>query len=186
MKQMKKSLFLLLAIAWCSQLFAQDDDIVIRGTTKVSKNLAPKVVIDSLNKKFPNAKAVQYYKTPADAAKKGWTITTENDLDPSDEIEYYTISFTRDNMKYYGLYKANGELVTSKLSQSVKTLPTAIQTSLKSLSTQYPGYKVVSKTYYKNTNYNKHKEHYEIIAQKGKEKKRLYYDADGTLVKVKG
>ncbi|MDF2191579.1 hypothetical protein [Paraflavitalea sp. CAU 1676] len=183
---MKKYLFLLIAMAWISHSFAQDDDIVIRGTSKINKNLTPKVVIDSLNKKFPNAKAVQYYKTPADAAKNGWTITTENDLDASDEIDYYTISFKRDNMKYYGLYKANGELVTSKLAQSVKTLPAPIQTSLKSLSTQYPGYKVISKTYYKNTNYSKHKEHYEIIAEKGKEQKRLYYDGEGNLVKVKG
>lgn len=177
---------LLATLACFSVAFAQDDELVIHGTTKVGKNLAPKVVIDSLNKTFPNAKAVQYYKTPKDVAKAGWTVTEDNDLGPGDDIEYYTISFTRNNMKYYGLYRPNGELVSSRLRQSVTNLPRPITTSLKSLGTQHPGYKVVSKTYYKNTNHSKKKDYYEVVATDGKNKKRLYYAPDGTLVKVKG
>lgn len=183
---MKKYLSLLAAIALFSTAFAQDDELIIHGTTKVNKNLAPKVVIDSLNKTFPNAKAVQYYKTPKDAAKEGWTVTEDNDLGPDDEIDYYTISFNRNNMKYYGLYKANGHLVSSRLKQNVNNLPAAIKSSMKMLGTQYPGYKVLSKTYYKNLNHTKKKEYYEIVAEKGNDKKRLYYAADGTLIKVKG
>lgn len=183
---MKKYLFLLTAFALFSSASAQDDEIVIHGTSKINKNLAPKVVVDSLNKTFPNAKAVQYYKTPKDAAKNGWTVTEDNELGADDDIEYYTISFTRDNLKYYGLYKANGELVSSRMRQDVNKLPDPIRSSLKALDAQYPGYKVLSKTYYKNTNHSQKKEYYEVIAEKGKDKKRLFYRADGTLIKVKG
>lgn len=183
---MKQCLLLLAALACFSVTFAQEDELVIHGTTKVSKNLTPKQVVDSLNKRFPDAKSVQYFKTPHDAAQNGWTITEDNELGPDDQVDYYTIAFTRNNMKYYGLYRANGELVSSKLRQNVNNLPRAITTSLKSLNAQHPGYKVVSKTYYKNTNYSKQKEHYEIIASDGKSKKRLFYAPDGTLVKVKG
>ncbi|WP_276483808.1 hypothetical protein [Paraflavitalea pollutisoli] len=183
---MKKYLILLLTAVIVSSAWAQDDELIIHGTTKVSKNLAPKVVIDSLNKTFPNAKAVQYYKTPKSVAQSGWTVTEQNDLGPTDDVDYYTISFTRNNMKYYGLYRANGELVSSRLRQNVTQLPRAISTSLKSLGTQHPGYSVVSKTYYKNTNHSKKKEYYEVVATNGKNKKTLFYAPDGTIVKVKG
>jgi len=83
------------------------------------------------------------------------------------------------------LYKADGTLVMSKHKETVKDIPEPIKASLQNLSKQYPGYKIKSKTYYKNTNYSSSKEYYEFIASNGKDEKKVIYNGQGELVKVK-
>ncbi len=53
---MKKSLLLPVMILSSFILSAQND-LVIKGTKKISKEMTPQEVIDSLHKRFPNAKA---------------------------------------------------------------------------------------------------------------------------------
>ena len=183
---MKQFLLAAVIVLAATAVHAQDD-LVIKGTKKVTKKLTPQQVQDSLEKRFPDAKSVEYFKnTSAQAVANGWTVTEEDNLPSDADIEYYTISFKRSNIKYYGLYNRNGELLQCKVQEEVEQLPEAIVTSLKNVGKDHPGYKVVSKTYYKNQNYNKSKEYYEIVAEKGKERKTLIYAPDGTLVKVKG
>ncbi|MHA4844930.1 hypothetical protein ACX0G7_12235 [Flavitalea antarctica] len=182
---MKKCILIMVALLPALMLFSQND-IVITGSKKITKELTPKQVIDSLNKKFPDAKSVEYFQAPASGVQNGWTITEEDNTTSSDEVDYYTISFKRDGLKYYGLYKKDGTLLQSKVEESVKTLPEPIQASIKTVSQDHPGYTIKKQTFYRNQNYAKTKEYYEIVAEKGKTVKRLYYQADGTLVKVKG
>lgn len=181
---MKKLLWLLATLSPVLFVSAQDD-IVITGTKKITKQLTPQQVIDSLNKRFPDAESVQYYQ-PTSGIQNGWAVTEEDNLQAGSELDYYTISFKRNGLKYYGLYKKDGTLVQSKVEESVASLPEPIQNSIKEISKDHPGYTIVSKTYYKNQNYSKSKEYYEVIAEKGKVTKRLYYSADGILQKVKG
>jgi hypothetical protein len=185
---MKKYSLLAFAISVCSLSFAQDDAIIIKGTgsAKITKDMTPTQVVDSLNKRFPDAKSVEYFKVPADAVAKGWHITEEDNLDPSATIDYYTITFKREDMKYYALYNPDGTLIKSRLEESSVTLPEPIKASLKDLKTQYPTYKLSSKTFYRNTDYGKKKEYYEIVAKDGKKQKRIFYNADGTIIKIKG
>jgi hypothetical protein len=168
----------------CIAAFAQGE-IKITGTKKISKEMTPSQILDSLHAHFPDAEAVTYYKAPANAAAKGWEITKEDDLGTGEAVDLYTIRFKRHDFEYYGLYKPDGTLVMSKYEEAVTNIPEAIKNSLYNLGELYPGYKVQSKTYYKNTNYSKTKEYYEFVAVNGKKKKKVYYDPDGTLLKVK-
>ena len=182
---MKKQLIFIVTLLLPFLIYGQDDEKVITGTKKISKKLTPQQVVDSLKKRFPNAKSVQYFQTTPEMANKGWNITEEDNLDPSAEVDYYTISFKQDGLKYYGLYNKDGELLKSKVEENVDKLPDPIRASLKDLSGKYPGYKVTSKTYYKNQNYSKTKEYYEVVASNGKEVKKLVYAPDGTIIKDK-
>lgn len=166
-------------------LYAQDD-IVIHGAKQISHKLTPQQIIDSLQKRFPNAKAVKYYKIPNDAAKNGWTVTEENNLSFDEEIDRYTLSFKRDDFQYYGLYNADGRLLMSKFEQTKNNLPESVRQSVALIPQQYPGYKVTEKSYYKNIDHAKSKEYYEVVARKGNAEKRLYYSATGELMKTKG
>jgi len=174
----------IVVIGLCASVRAQED-VVIQGTKKISKDMTPKQVVDSLNKKFPDAKAIEYYKVPKGGVDNGWSVDKDDNIPGSGDAEYYTISFTRGNLKYYGLYQPDGTLVESKVEETSAHLPDAVKNSLKNVQTAYPGYTVISHTYYKQTNLKKSKEYYEIVAQKGETKKTLYYKPDGTLVKVK-
>ena len=161
-------------------------EIYITGTNKIAKSAAPKQVVDALNKTFPDAQAVEFYKPSKESIANGWKINETDNLGESDNVDYYTISFKRDGFQYYGLYKPDGTLVKSRYEEQVDKLPDAIRNSLKTAADAHPGYTIESKTYFKNTNYDKTQEYYEVIAKKGKETKRLFYSADGTLQKVKG
>ena len=184
----KYSSLLAVAMLVCSLSFAQDDAIIIKGTnsTKITKQMTPQQVIDTLNKRFPDAKSVEYFKVPPDAVAKGWNITEEDNMDASATVDYYTIRFSRENMKYYALFSADGTMIKSRLEESSVTLPEPIKTSLMDLKTQYPTYKLESKTFYRNTDHSKQKEYYEIVAKDGKKQKRIFYNADGTIIKIKG
>jgi len=167
-------------------VFAYAQDMVIKGTQHIAKKYTPQQVVDALEKKFPTAKSVKYYKADTAATREGWAVTTEDNLDPGAGVEYYTISFKQDGLQYYGLYDHDGTLLESKVEETMTELPPNVVTSLKSLAADYPGYKVVSKNYYKTQNHSKSKEYYEVTAKKGNDEKKFIYSADGELLKVKG
>jgi len=181
-----KTYFLLLL--FCSPIILQaqqGEDLTIKGSKMTTKELTPKQVIDSLNKRFPDAKSIQYYKLPADAVENGWEVTAEDNLNSNADVDYYTIAFKREDVKYYGLYTKDGELLKSKVEQKVSEMPEKIAYSIKHLSETHPGYTITSQTYYKNTDRDKSKEYYEIVAKKEGTTKRLIYDMNGMLVKIK-
>ncbi len=183
---MKKLLLMAVTISLSNYLFAQDPDIVISGSNKITKELTPQQIIDSLQKRFPNAKAVEYYQTSPAAVKAGWVVNEQDNLGSDDKLDYYTLKFKNDDFQYYGLYKRDGTLVKSKYEETDAHLPDAVKTSLKNLAGDtYKDWNVMSKKYYKNVNNNTHKEYYEVVAvKKGtNEKKTITLDADGTVIK---
>jgi hypothetical protein len=179
---MKKLLIALLIVS--VSFYASAQDLTIKGTKPISKELTPQQVVDSLQKHFPNAKSVKYYEGTPELTQRGWNVTTEDNLGEQ-SFDYYTISFKQEGLQYYGLYDHNGILLESKIEQKETQLPEAVIASLKAIAKDYPGYKVVSKNYYKQTDYSKTKEYYQVTAKNGDKTKVFYYSADGTLQKVK-
>lgn len=181
-----KYYFLTTVLALACFLSRAQDEIVIKGTKQITKKLTPQQVIDSLESRFPNAKSVKYYKVSSSEAKAGWAVTEEDNIQADEDIDYYTISFKRDDFRYYGLYKADGTLIMSKMEEKVTTLPVAVAQSVQSLSSQYPGYVVSSETHFRRLDHSKNKEYYEVTAKKGKENKKFIFSPEGELLKVKG
>lgn len=172
-------------------MYAQTlDETVVAASRKTTKELTPQQVIDSLEHRFPNAKSVEYFQTTGKDAKNGWTVTEQEEASLNTEINYYTISFNRDDFQYYALYDPKGVLVSYKYQQKVTTLPPAIISTIKNLSGEkYKEYNILSETYYKSKNYNKSNEYYEIKAvhkTDPKNKKTLIFSPDGKLIKMKG
>ena len=184
---MKKYLLFTTALVLSIVVNAQDE-LVIKGSKPTTMEATPKQIIDSLNKRFPNAKSIHYYETPAIAAKNGWTVSQESDLDFNSEIDYYTLSFKRSDFKYYALYKADGTLVSAKYEETEANLPAAVTTAIKQLAaSDYKEYKLYSKKYFKQVNQGKMKEYYEITGVKktdAKAKKTITMDATGKVLKV--
>jgi hypothetical protein len=182
---MKQLLFVIAAALASLGALSQDEAVIIRGSTKIDRNMTSQQVIDSLNARFPNAHAVKYFKIPPDAVNKGWTVSREDNLGTNEAIDYYTVTFKREGFNYYALFQADGTLVRSKHEEKVDQLPDAVKFSIKALQEQHPGYKVVSKKYFRNISGSTDEEYFEVIAQKDQVKKSLYYKADGTLLEIK-
>ena len=185
---MKKYLLFSTALALSIAVNAQDE-MVIKGSKPTTMEATPKQIIDSLHKRFPNAKSINYYETPAIAAKNGWTVSQESDLDFGSEIEFYTLSFKRSDFQYYALFKADGTLVSSKYEEPEANLPDAVTTAIKTLgATDYQDYKLYSKKYFKTVHEGKLKEYYEITGIKksdNKTMKVITMDPTGKVLKVK-
>lgn len=182
---MSRSLLLLAGMLVCLHSISQEDEIITSGTTKISRQLTPKQIIASLARAFPGAVTIEYFITEGGTAKEGWTITEEEGNACQDGLAYYIISFKRGDLKYYGLFSQDGQLVMLKVKQDLSELPNAVKESLKSLGKEHYGYRLLSKTYYKNQNQLRRAEYYEVVAERGKEKKRLFYNLDGTLATVR-
>ena len=182
---MKKFFLLASLFVFSLYLGAQDTATVLRASKEISKELTPQQVVDSLQKRFPNAQAVQYYKTPKEGVENGWRVSDEDDLAGRD-LEYYTLKFKNDKILYYGLYSADGTLIRSKLDQKEAALPEAVKTSLKNMAaTDYKGWKLLSSSYHKTIDYEKHNTYYEVTAIKGTETKTLIMSEDGKVIKEK-
>lgn len=182
---MNKFLLLLAGMLVCLHSISQEDEIITSGTTKINRQLTPKLIMESLSRSFPGAITIEYFVAGGNDVKEGWAITEEESNACVDGWAYYIISFKRADRKYYGLFAENGQLVMVKLKQDLSELPDPVKESLRSMGKEYHGYRFLSKTYYKNQNQSGHTEYCEIIAERGKEKKRLFYHLDGTLATVR-
>jgi hypothetical protein len=190
-KIMKTNLLITTALVLSITVNAQQqppDELVIRGSKPTTMEATPKQIIDSLHKRFPNAQSIDYYQTPAVAAKNGWAVSQEDDLEWGNEIEYYTLSFKRTDFQYYALFKADGTLVSSKYEETEANLPEAVTTAIKTLAaTDYKDYKLYSKKYFKQVNQGKLKEYYEITGiskTDNTSKKMITMDPTGKVLKV--
>jgi hypothetical protein len=185
---MKKYLLFATALVLSSIAVNAQDEMVIRGSKPTTMEATPHQIIDSLHKRFPNAKSIDYYETPAIAAKNGWTVSQEEDLDYGSEIDYYTVKFKRSDFQYYALFKADGTLVSSKYEEPDTQLPDSVTTAIKTLgAADYKDYKLYSKKYFKTVHQGKTKEYYEITGIKksdNKTKKMITMDQSGKVLKV--
>jgi hypothetical protein len=186
---MKKILLLAIVVAIANFSFGQDDNAgsrTIKGSKEITKAQTPQQVIDSLKAHFPNADAVHYYQTNA-ATAKGWSVTTDDNLlEENAEASYYTIKFKRKDFQYFALFRANGSLVRSEFQLVDVALPAPVVATLKKLgSEKYKGYMIVSKSYWKETEYDKVREFYVVRAVKKdnyKVGKTVCVDAAGNVV----
>ena len=178
-----------LMVAISAISFAQNEaQRTIKASKPISEQLTPHQVIDSLKKHFPNAEAVHYYETSA-AAAKGWTVSSDDNMNSSEKPEYYTIKFKREDFEYYALFQADGTLIKSEFQQKDVELPEAVITSLKKLKAEkYPDYQLLTKDYFKYENYDMHKDYYKITAVKtsdNTQKKVVTVDPTGKIISVK-
>src|SRR6476661_4808270 len=141
---MKKLLTVALIVAISTVSFGQSAGITIQGSKMITKDSTPQQVIDTLKKRFPNAEAVQYYKTSA-ATANGWAVSSDDRLS-GDTPEYYTIKFKRHDFQYYALFQPDGTLVKSEFQQKNVELPEPVKASLIKLKAdKYPDYQLMTK-----------------------------------------
>jgi len=168
-------------------VFAQDPAVVITGT-KVSSTETPQEVINGLKQKFPDAKAVEYYKVPkGGVSANGWQVTEQDNMGSGDEIDKYSVKFKKGSVKYYALYDADGTLLQSRYEDVNATLPEPVKESLLNLAKQpeYTNYRLKSKKHYHVINGKDNHNYYVVEASDGTNNKTLYYSEDGKIIKAK-
>lgn len=180
---MKQYLLSMLTIACFYYAAGQEDQLIIHEATKINRQLVPRQVMDSLHKIFPHTVAIEYYSMPPAAARNGWAVPVDSLVAYTDTADYYLIVNKKGDIKFYSLFAANGALLMTKLKEDVTYLPGLVKESMKDIQADYPGYKVRSAICYRNENRSRHL-YYEVIAERGINQQRFFYDPAGTLVKI--
>jgi hypothetical protein len=83
----------------------------------------------------------------------------------------------------YGLYNKDGDLQKMKVLANDIALPESITKA--ATSGNYDGYDIKSDKYVKVVNAKSNREYVEVMVEKGSDKKKLYFDTQGNLIKEK-
>lgn len=180
---MKQYLFFLVSLCSFYGAQAQEDQLIVQEATKINRQLVPATVMDSLHQLFPHMLPIEYYTLPPVAARNAWAVPADSLVPHTDSSEYYLIINKRSDLKLYTLFANDGHLIMTKLREDVSILPDVVMTSIKELRTDYPGYKIRSTACYRNEDRDR-RLYYEVIAERGINQQRFFYDPEGTLVKI--
>lgn len=181
---MKQFLLLALGIAFFGYVSGQEDALVVKEATKINRQLIPPPVFDSLQKFFPRSLVIEYYTMPPHVAKNTWAIADVDTLvSYRDTTDYYLLVVKRGDLKFYSVFSATGQLIMTKKREDATILPAVVLHSMEGIRRDYPGYKVRSTACYTNESQSKQR-YYEVVAERGANQQRFFYDAGGTLVKI--
>lgn len=180
---MKQFLFILFFFCSCYVVLAQEDRLIVQEATKINRQLVPAPVMDSLYKIFPRTQAIEYYSMPMMAARNAWAVPADSLVPYTDTAGYYLIVNKKGDQKFYTLFAADGDLVMMKLREELSYLPELVQASMRALRKTYPGYRINASACFKNEDRGR-RLYYEVIAERGVNRQRFFYDPEGTLVKI--
>lgn len=135
----------------------------------------PEVASTNFQRDYPQATQVTWnrYVTVPDIID--WEFTGW----PTWDTSYYVVSFYDDGYNNWLVYDPAGEWRYSITSMSVSNLPSNIS---KVLSTQFPGYTIVSV----DKENDKNRSAYEVKMEKGSDKVKVLIDEQGNVMKKKG
>ena len=180
---MKKLFAIILAIV-VFNVQAQEKELFTIDAKPISPQAIPSDVMESIKQDFPGNEVVQYYLLAADRVNPEWAVVMEDNLEPGDQIDHYTVMLKGKKGGYvYGLYNKDGDLQKMKVLANDFALPESI--SKAATSGNYDGYAIKSDKYVKMVDKKSNREYVEVMVEKSGDAKKLYFDTKGNFIKEK-
>jgi hypothetical protein len=180
---MKKLFAIVLAIVGFD-VQAQEKELFTIDAKPISSQQMPSDVVESIKQDFPGNEVVEYYLLSADKVDPEWAVVMEDNLKPTDQVDHYTVMLKGKKGGYvYGLYNKDGDLKKMKVLANDVALPASISEA--ATSGNYDGYSIKSDKYVKMVDNKNNREYVEVTVEKGGDKKKLYFDPKGNLIKEK-
>jgi hypothetical protein len=179
-----KKLFAIILVSVGFNVQAQEKELFTIDAKPISPQAIPSDVMESIKQDFPGNEVVEYYLLAADKVNPEWAVVMEDNLQPTDEVDHYTVMLKGKKGGYvYGLYNKDGDLQKMKVLANNFALPETISTA--ATSGNYEGYAIKSDKYVKMVDKKSNREYVEVMVEKGDDKKKLYFDTKGNLIKEK-
>lgn len=184
MKKLMLIKIVFLLVAFPSYLFAQEKEITLETVEiKVTLDKVPPAVKAAVVNDFGEShQPVVWANSHSKFSTYGW----EQNVNPDNmDINYYTIHTHKSNGSYLeAVYTPDGKLVRSR--EDVKNFVPS-QAILAGLQkSEYKDWKITKDVYIVKTyEGGKSKEHYDLRLAKGNQKKTVYFDKDGNMLKNK-
>jgi predicted RND superfamily exporter protein len=180
---MKKLFTIILAFVGFG-LQAQEEKVFTIDAKAISAQEMPKEVMKSIQQDFPGNDVVKYYLLAADKVDPEWAVVMEDNLEPTDQVDHYTVMLKGKKGGYiYGLYNKEGDLQKMKVLANDLALPPTI--SKAATSGNYEGYAIKSDKYVKMVDKKSNREYVEVVVGKDRDTKKLYFDTQGNFIKEK-
>ncbi|MEJ1238414.1 hypothetical protein WBG78_09805 [Chryseolinea sp. T2] len=165
-------------------LLAQQTNVFSVDAKKISQSETPVTVVEAVKTDFPGNEIIDYYLYDDDLVNTEWAVTTEDNIEPDQAIDHYSVLLKGKNGGYaYGLYDKNGKLKSVKVVALNFALPAAIRNN--ATTGKYSGYTIKSDKFVRVVNRKNDKEYLEVSVEKGSDKKKLYFSPEGDLIKEK-
>ena len=178
---MKKLLVVILALAWLNTR-AQEKELFTIDAKEISTKTVPQEVVVAVEKDFPGHDVLVYYMLAGKHVESEWAVTMDDKRNSKSDVDYYTVSLKGKNGGYaYGLYGKDGTLHKMKILEKDFELPASIRSA--ATSGDYSGYAIKSDKFVKVVNKKTDKSYVEVVVEKDGKKKKLFFDAQGNMIK---
>nr|WP_321227951.1 hypothetical protein [uncultured Psychroserpens sp.] len=173
---MKKIILGLILIGLAMQSYGQD----VLFQAKIKKEKVPAVIIEAIDTDFGDYEMVEFYAIPIEFIDE--EVYINRNIDSDEDYDTYQVILKGKNSKIVSTYNKEGKLLSSveRLKNTEPTLEVR-----NAMAKAFPGW-IITKDHYKMNYYSgkQKKERYKLIITKGKEKKVVFMDGKGEILKV--
>jgi hypothetical protein len=173
---MKKIILGLFLVGLAIQSYGQD----VLYQAKIKKEKVPEVIIEAIEEDFGDFEMVEFYAIPIEFIEEN--VYVNSNINSDKDYETFQITLRTKKGKLIATYNKEGEILSTV--EYLNNTPPAQEVRV-AMAKSFPGW-VITKDYYKMTHFSgkQKKERYKLIIQKGKEKKAVYMDGKGAIIKV--
>ncbi|QRM90807.1 hypothetical protein FG167_16680 [Lacinutrix sp. WUR7] len=173
---MKKFILGLILIGLTMQSYGQG----VLFQAKIKKDKVPGVIIEAIDTDFGDFEMTEFYAIPIEFIEE--EVYVNRNMDAEEDYETYQVILKGKNSKIVTTYNKEGELL-STVEHFKNTAPNLEVRN--AMAKAFPGW-LITKDHYKLTHYSgkQKKERFKFIITKGKEKKVVFMDGKGEILKV--
>jgi len=173
---MKKIILGLFLIGLVMQSYGQD----VLFEAKIKKEEVPAAIIEAIDSDFGDFEMVEFYAVPLEFIEED--VYINRNIDSEEDYDTYQIFLQAKNGEIVATYNKDGELLSTVEQLKNAPLPTEIRNAV---GKSFSGW-AITKDKYKMTHYSnkQKKERYKLILEKGNEKKVVYMDGLGEILRV--
>jgi ribosomal protein L21E len=173
---MKKTILTLVLVGFAFQTYAQD----LIFEAKIKKNEVPVVILESVEKDFPDFVVEEYSAVPLEFIEED--VIVDRDIKSNNDYSTFQITLRNKNEKLTATYTKGGKLISTFAHGENVLLPKAVRDAV---AKAFPKW-IFIEDHYKMVSYNdgKKNERYKVIINKGNEIKKVIVDASGNIISV--
>jgi hypothetical protein len=175
---MKKTILGLFLIGFMVQSYAQQNDVLFKA--KLNKEEMPVAIVENVSQDFPDLVVEEFDAVPLEFVEDD--VIIDRSIESNNDYDTYQVILKGKNESLVATYNKDGKLISTVEHGKNVELPISVENAVEK---DFPRW-VITEDHYKMIHYkNKTKiDRYKLIIKKGKNTKKIYFDASGNILKV--
>jgi len=160
------------------QSYAQDD---VLFEAKLKKEEMPVAIVENVSQDFPGLVVEEFDAVPLDYVEDD--VIVDRSIKSNSDYDTYQVKLEGKNQLLIATYNKAGKLISTVEHGKNVMLPVSVEDAVVKA---FPGWDI-TEDHYKMSHYKGEKkiDRYKLNIKKGKEMKKVYFDANGNILKVR-